>query len=258
MQALLFDLDGVIYQDGKLIDGAAETLTWVNELSIPHLFVTNTTSRPRTAIVEQLGDFGISISATSILTPPLAASHWLQQRALRKLALFVPDSTRVEFARFEQIAGEDNADAVIIGDLGERWDFQLLNQAFRLLQNNAQCQLLALGMTRYWRAADGLRLDTGPFVRALEFATDRQATVLGKPATAFFKAALEQLGFEASEVLMVGDDIRADIDGAQQAGLKTVLVQTGKFKPTDLDGGIQADGVLESVAALPHWWQETT
>lgn len=255
MQALLFDLDGVIYQDGKLIDGAAITLSWVNEQSIPHLFVTNTTSQPRTAIVERLNNFGINVSAASILTPPVAASHWLQQRGLTKLALFIPASTEVEFAGFELISGEDSADAVIMGDMGERWDFHLLNQAFRLLQKNARCQLLALGMTRYWRAEDGLRLDTGPFVRALEFASDRQATVLGKPATAFFETALEQLGYEANKVLMVGDDIRADIGGARQAGLRTALVRTGKFKPEDLKDSIQADCVLESVAALPHWWQ---
>jgi ribonucleotide monophosphatase NagD (HAD superfamily) len=53
---------------------------------------------------------------------------------------------------------------------------------------------------------------------------------------------------------MVGDDIITDIGGAQGAGLKTALVQTGKFRPADLDGSVKPDAVLASVAELPHWW----
>ncbi len=161
-------------------------------------------------------------------------------------------ATREDFADF--IAVEADARAVIVGDLGEDWNYRRLNHAFRLLQDNPQCPLLALGMTRYWRSADGLRLDTGPFVRALEFACGRSATVLGKPATDFFQTALEKLGVTAEQALMVGDDIRGDIAGSQQAGLKAALVQTGKFRPEDLQGETQPDAVLGSLAELPDWW----
>jgi ribonucleotide monophosphatase NagD (HAD superfamily) len=53
---------------------------------------------------------------------------------------------------------------------------------------------------------------------------------------------------------MIGDDIRGDIDGAQAAGIKTVLVRTGKFRPADLEQGITPYAILDSVAALPAWW----
>jgi ribonucleotide monophosphatase NagD (HAD superfamily) len=109
-------------------------------------------------------------------------------------------------------------------------------------------------MTRYWRAADGISLDVGPFVTALEYATGRKALVFGKPAAPFFGAATEKLGLPPAQVLMIGDDLETDICGAQAAGLKGVLVKTGKFCPADLDRSVQPDVVLDSIADLPRWW----
>lgn len=258
MQALLFDLDGVVYQDGKAIPGAIDTLQWVRNANIPHLFVTNTTSRPRSGIQERLQSYGLDISADSILTPAVAACSWLREHHANNVALFVPDATASEFSDFPILASESErgADAVIVGDLGEDWDFARLNRAFRLLSHNPDCALLALGMTRYWRAPEGLRLDTGPFVHALEYASEREAVVLGKPAADFFAIALDKLGFTAHDTLMIGDDVRADIGGAQASGLKAALVRTGKFQPADLEGKIKPDAVLNSIADLHDWWEK--
>jgi HAD superfamily hydrolase (TIGR01458 family) len=143
---------------------------------------------------------------------------------------------------------------VVVGDLGGLWDFATLNRAFRLLMDQTRPPLVALGLTRYWRAEDGLRLDTGAFVRALEYAAGTSAVVLGKPDPAFYASAVDDLGLSAHEVVMVGDDIRADIDGAQRAGLTGVLVRTGKFSPSDLSGDVSPGAVLDSIAHLPHWW----
>jgi len=112
-------------------------------------------------------------------------------------------------------------------------------------------------MTRYWKAPDGLRLDTAPFVVALQHASGVEPLVLGKPAKPFFQAASDSLGVPLSECLMVGDDIRGDIEGAQRAGLRAVLVKTGKFQEQDLETGIEPDGVIASVSDLPAWWKTT-
>ena len=95
--------------------------------------------------------------------------------------------------------------------------------------------MVALGMTRYWRAEDGLRLDAGAFVRALEYAAGRTAVVVGKPDPTFYATAVDALGLEAGQVVMVGDDIHTDVEGAQRAGLTGVLVRTGKFSASDLE-----------------------
>lgn len=260
---LLIDLDGVIYRGDEPIAGAAEALAAIDALGIPRLFVTNTTSRPRAAILAKLAGFGIAAGIDDILSPAVAARAWLEVRACRRLLTLVPEATLAEFAGFECLmpdgrkasnAADPEApiDAVVVGDLGRDWSFDALNLAFRCLMRQPAPVLIALGMTRYWHAPDGLRLDTAPFVAALEHASGVVPVVVGKPAPAFYAAALERLGTTAATTLMVGDDIRADIAGAQAAGLAAILVRTGKFRPSDLGQGIAPDGLIDSIIDLPR------
>jgi HAD superfamily hydrolase (TIGR01458 family) len=257
VKSILFDLDGVLYTGNTAIDGAADVVNWCNDESIPHLFLTNTTSRPVSALVEKLAGFGISATQGNFMTPALAAGQWLRTRPDAKIALFIPEATRNEFAEFDQCEDESerNITAVIVGDLGEAWDFNTLNRAFRMLMNNTEASLLALGMTRYWRAEDGLRLDAAPFVKALEHATGREAIVLGKPARNFYTSALARLGSSADETVMIGDDIKGDIGGSQNAGIRGLLVKTGKFQPADLELDIKPFGIIDSIKDLPEWWR---
>lgn len=256
MRAIVFDLDGVIYQGDEAIEGAAETVAWVRAQGIPHLFLTNTSSRPRSDLCGKLAGMQIAIEPEHILSPPAAAARWLRAQAATPVALFVPPATQAEFAGLELWHGDmqQTVAAVVIGDLAEAWTFARLNQAFQLLMARPAPHLVALGMTRYWRTAAGLQLDAGPFVSALQYATGIEPTVTGKPAQAFFSAAAETLNMAPHDLLMVGDDIRGDVQGAQRAGLRAALVRTGKFQPQDLESGIRPEVVLDSVADLPGWW----
>jgi phospholysine phosphohistidine inorganic pyrophosphate phosphatase len=75
--------------------------------------------------------------------------------------------------------------------------------------------------------------------------------VFGKPAKPFYETALAMLGTAPADTVMIGDDIRGDIGGEQAAGMKAILVRTGKFRPDDLWGEIKPDGVIDSIADLP-------
>jgi HAD superfamily hydrolase (TIGR01458 family) len=257
VQGLLLDLDGVLYVGDEPVPGAADAVGWLQREGVPHLFLTNTTSRPRSAIVERLHRMGVDTGEERVLTPAVAALDWLGGRGLRRPALFVPDATAAELAALDPLPADraEGAGAVVVGDLGAGWDFATLNRAFRLLAADPDVPLVALGLTRFWRAEDGLRLDAGPFVRALEYATGRSAVVLGKPDPAFYGAAVAALGVDRTSVAMVGDDVRTDVGGAQAAGLTGVLVRTGKFTEDDLAGDVVPDAVLDSVADLPGWWR---
>lgn len=259
MQSVFIDLDGVVYQGEDPVPGAADAVDWLAEREIPHLFVTNTTSRPRAALVEKLGKLGIHTDDTHILTPPVAAGQWLAEHAPGPTALFVPEATLVDFTAVQHWRDTEgsNAASVVLGDLGEGWQFATLNRAFRILMANPHAVLVALGMTRYWNAPDGLRLDVAPFVSALECATGRHAVVLGKPSKPFFETAAHMLECPISEAVMIGDDIVGDVQGAQLAGLTGVLVRTGKFRESDLDSGIHPDVVLDSISDFPSWWEQS-
>lgn len=259
MRAILFDLDGVFYESDRAVSGAAKVVSWVRDRNIPHLFLTNTTSRDRTALVEKLAGFDIDTNKEHVLTPPIAAVLWLKRHVRNNVALFVPDAIEHEFAELRCVSSYEDRDvgAIVVGDLGERWDYARLNQAFRLLMRTPQPHLVALGMTRYWKADDGLRLDVAPFVVALQHATGVEPKVMGKPSMEFYNMVLSMLNVPAPDTIMVGDDIRGDIDGAQQCGIRGVLVRTGKFREADLEAGIKPYAILDSVADLPKWWEKT-
>ena len=114
--ALLIDLDGVIYQGEQAVPGAVDAISWLQQAEVPHLYVTNTTSRPRKAIVTKLAAMGALIAEERIFTPPVAASTWLRQLGIRRVALFVPKATREEFADFDMLPddAESGAQAVIV------------------------------------------------------------------------------------------------------------------------------------------------
>ena len=255
--ALLIDLDGVVYQSGRVIDGAIDVLDWIKQQQIPHLFVTNTTSRPRRALLEKFASMGFSAHLEEVMTPVVAATQWLDDHHIRKVALFVPPATQQDFIEVDSVALDSNTavDAVVIGDLGEAWDFRRLNCAFQFLMQDPQPRLIALGMTRYWRGINGLQLDVAPFVKALEYAASCEAVVVGKPAAAFFEAALAVLRSDAERALMIGDDIVGDVGAAQRCGIRGIQVRTGKFRDADLDGDIKPYALLDSIADLPAWWQ---
>ena len=250
IRGVLFDLDGVLYNGEEPIPGAAGAVERVRRGGVATLFVSNTTSRPRAALLEKLAKFGIPAAPEDILTPPVAAAAWIRGRGDGSAALFVPDGTRAEFAGLE--ATDDAAVGyVVIGDLGAAWDYRRLNQAFRLLHGRPRRRLVALGLTRFWQSSDGANLDVAPFVAALECATGCTATVMGKPSKEFFLQAAARMGLPPGELLMIGDDLRVDALGAQRAGLRSALVRTGKFRPSDLEGDERPDWVLDSACDLP-------
>lgn len=255
--ALLIDLDGVVYQGDKTIAGAADTIDWIKTVGIHHRYLTNTTSRSRLKLLQKLEQFGIKVRLEEIFTPIIAALHWLNNHRIKNAALFVPDQVLSDFEDIGQsgFASESGVDAVVIGDLGDEWDYALLNRAFRLLMHEPQPVLIALGLTRYWRASDGLRLDVAPFVKALECAASCKATVIGKPSIDFFNLALSSFTEIPETAMMIGDDIVGDIQGAQKAGISALLVKTGKFRESDLQSDIKPDVILDSIAYLPEWWR---
>jgi HAD superfamily hydrolase (TIGR01458 family) len=211
--------------------------------------------------VRRLEEHGVVVSTGEVFTAVHAAAGWLRRRNLRVVAPFVAEEALEDLAEFDLVGGTAMhspsvaPQAVVIGDVGERWSHHLLNEAFRYVMDGAQ--LLALQRGRYWLGPTGLEVDAGSYVAALEYATDKAAVVCGKPNVEFFaeaEADLEaQTGGQASgrAIVMVGDDLRADIAGAQQAGLAAWLVRTGKFRQDELDSSdIVPDRVIASVAEL--------
>lgn len=246
-RGVLLDLDGTIYEEDRLIPGAPEAVERLRRAGLAVAFCTNTTRMPRRVLAGRLATFGIPVPPHQIVTAPAAAAAWLGTEKIRRVALYVADATREDFAGLS--FDDAGPEAVVLGDLAAGWTFDVLNRAFR--QVLAGARLVALQRNRYWRTAEGLSLDAGPFVAALEYATGTAATVVGKPSAAFFALAVATLGVPREQVVVVGDDATTDVQGARVAGLRAVLVRTGKYRSGDEDAAPGADAVLDSIADLP-------
>jgi len=249
-EGFLIDLDGTVYQAGRAIPGAAAALDELRRRGVPFRFTTNTTRRPRAALAERLAAMEIPVAAGEILSAPSAAARWLRERGARRVELLLARETWEEFAGMEIV--DERPEYVLVGDLAEEWSFAILNRAFRNLMDGAA--LVAIQKNRYWHTGDGLSLDAGPFVAALEYGSGQPATLIGKPSAAFFEAAALELGLPKERIGVVGDDLETDVLGAREAGMTGIAVRTGKYRPGDEERAQRmADVVLGSIAELPAW-----
>lgn len=221
-------------------------------------FVSNTTTRSRAQIGDQLRLMGIEVEDDELQTTGLVAARALKGK--RVLALTMPGL--LDDLEGLQLVGM-NVDAVLLGgadegeETGRVFSYLNLNRAFHELEAGAD--LYCLHKNRWWQTAEGARLDAGAFVAGLEYAADIEATVLGKPSNAYFAAALEALDAEAGLTWMVGDDLETDIVGAHKHGMKTLLVRTGKFRPDEVERSqVQPDGIVSSIAQVPDWLESNS
>lgn len=226
IQGVLFDLEGVLCVGGYPLPGAREALLSLRAAGIPMRFITNTTRTTRAAVIDRLAAIGLEVPLEHLFTPVVAARDYLLARNLTPHLLVHPN---IE-SEFADLLGPP-PEAVLLGDAGSAFDYPSLNRCFRLLLEGLP--LLAMGANRHFYDQGQWSLDAGPFVAALEYAAEMEAIVLGKPAIDFFLGAVEGIALPPQDVLMVGDDAEMDVCGALSAGLRGVLVRTGKYRHGD-------------------------
>jgi HAD superfamily hydrolase (TIGR01458 family) len=248
---LLLDLDGTVYEEDRALSGAATAVKALRRKGIPFRFTTNTTRRPRSMLAERLRGMSIPARPDEILTAPRAAADWLRVRGMRRVHPLLAEATvREDFSEF--VLDDQAPEAIVVGDLGRGWTFEVLDQAFRCLMAGAE--LLAVQRNRYWQTEGRLSLDAGPFVAALEYGSGKTATLVGKPSPGFFAAAARDLGLAPERIAVIGDDFESDAAGARASDMIGVAVRTGKYRPEDEERvHAAADAVLDSIAALPGW-----
>jgi HAD superfamily hydrolase (TIGR01458 family) len=256
MAAILLDIDGVFHVSGEPIRGAPQAVAQLRENGHRLRFVTNNTTHSRRSLADELRQLGFELDDDELQTTALAAGRALAGR--RVLALTM--AAVLEDLGAVELVGED-AEAVLLGGAAETEEtnrvFSYMNLARAFAELEGGADLFCLHRNRWWQTSRGPLLDSGCFVAGLEYASDIEATVLGKPSTAYFAAAVEALDAEPELTWMVGDDVDADVVGAQRFGLRTALVRTGKFRPDDLERStVQPDVVLSSIADLPRWLEE--
>ncbi len=249
VRGLLIDLEGVLYESDTPIPGVADALSALAASGFEIRYLTNTTTRPRRAIVDRLFGMGFDLTAEHVFTPGVAAGLLLRRKKLTRIHLAATPELAEDLRDVEIV--DDEPQAIVLGDLFQAFDWDRLNLLFGMMRQGAV--LVALHKNRYCRRNGDIALDLGPFVAALDYASGTQANIVGKPSRLFFDLALANLGLESESVAMVGDDIEADIGGARRAGMTSIQVKTGKFTPKDKDHpSIRPDYLINSAADLPN------
>ena len=247
IKGLLLDLNGVFFADGQLLPGAAETVELLRNSRLPYRYVTNTTTMKRASLIERLREMGLDLEEGQVLTPVQAAISWLHSHNKKSVHLVMDEDLKGEFSDFT--AEPTNPEAIVVGDIGDRWNFKIINHLFELMMYGAD--LVALHKGRYWQKDGRLHIDIGAIVAGLEYSTGHQAVVIGKPSPSFYEAALSELGLSPGEVAMIGDDIESDVGGAQALGLQGILVRTGKYRDSVLQASsVEPDAVLDGIGSL--------
>jgi HAD superfamily hydrolase (TIGR01458 family) len=245
ISGLLIDIDGTIIEGESMIPGSDRLLARLRETKTPFRLVTNITSKPISAILSKLKGLGVEVEPDEIFTAPVIAREYLLQHGLARCYPLFKTALQEDFEGVDFV--EESPQAVLVGDMGDDLNYEKLNRAFRFILEGAA--FLTLARNRYFRGKDGLCLDVGATVAALEYATQREATLLGKPSQEFFDLARQSMGGAARDTLVIGDDLEADVGGAQAAGYAGVLVKTGKFRQAQLDRStIRPDAILDSLA----------
>jgi HAD superfamily hydrolase (TIGR01458 family) len=246
VRGLLIDIDGTVTEADDLVPGVLEALALLQARKIPYRLVTNTTSKPRSAILAKMRSFGLEVAPGAVITAPIIGREYLLSRGLTRCYPLFKESLREDFEGIDFV--DCSPQAVLVGDLGDELAYSALNRGFRFLLD-AKVAFITLARNRYFRGSDGLCLDVGATVAALEYAADRVAVLVGKPAREFFLVACQSMGLAPEETIVIGDDLEADIGGALAAGCGGVLVRTGKFRPAQIENpSVFPDRTLDSLA----------
>jgi len=253
-RGFLFDVDGVLHVGKTPVPGAADLLATLESRQIPYRLLTNTTTASRATLAARLRAMGLPVAEERLITAPMATAAYIRRRFPDIPAYLLAKGDAVDDFRAAGVPvvgpdGAPQAGLVVIGGAEEEFNYARLNHAYRLLLSGAK--LIAMHRNTAWRTEEGMALDSGPFIDALARAARVRAIVIGKPAAAFFRQAIRDVGLPARELAMVGDDARHDLAPARRLGLTTLLVRTGK--PVGPAEEAAADLVVDSVADLRGW-----
>ncbi|KAJ2032529.1 hypothetical protein IW146_008485 [Coemansia sp. RSA 922] len=231
IKGVLLDLSGTLHIDNAVTPRAVEALKLLRKTGIKVRFVTNSTKTSDERLHAKLSKLGFELSPSEIFTSLSAAKRLVQQHNYRPLLILEDEALE----QFTDISQDEPYNAVVIGLAPSKLDYRNMNRAFTALLGGAD--LVGIHRAKYYASAEGqLSLGPGGFIAALEFAADKKAVLVGKPARAFYELALADMGLLESpeSVAMVGDDVLADLGGgALELGLLRALVKTGKYREGD-------------------------
>jgi len=223
----LFDLDGVFYKgkENREKIGGARAIEALRESGKKLFVLTNNSTDSIETVHARLAEFDIPVRKEEILTSALLTAEYLSKKH-GKVSYFLigEKGLESEMRKYGHSRTAGEAQFVVVG-LDRKLTYDKLDKAARLVRNGAS--IVATHTARLYMYNNGPAIATGPIVRALEYATQKKATVIGKPSPLMFRIALERAGCKERQAVMIGDQVDTDLEGASRAWIDSILVTTG-------------------------------
>lgn len=253
LDALVLDLDGVIYRGDKTIEGSPDAVRRLRAAGKKLLFMTNNSTRHEADVIEKLADHGIVASEPEILTSARVTTDVLMSRGLSGRSVYLLGGhgirSALEGAGFEIVDATDGAraDIVVVG-ADRSFDYERLRTAADAVRGGAV--FMATNADPSFPTPTGLVPGAGAMVAAIEVASGRPAEVIGKPQAPMMEAAARRLE-DAEAIGIVGDQPATDLDGGRAMAWTTILVLSGVIEPGESELVTPApDLIVDDLAAL--------
>ena len=255
--AVLLDLDGTIYFEDHPLPGSVDLIHRLQAEKIKFACISNSTTSPQ-RVVKRLAGMGIDLPPEQIYTAGAAAVDYVVNRfnspsGPRAFNLATQGVQDMLLNRGHWVQSDsEKCDAIIIGAPANQYaDFDRQRIALSLLRNGA----LAVGVCadRIYPSPRGWEFGSGALTLMLAYAADVQPVYCGKPEKVFFAELCHRLAVPPERCILIGDNLEADIRGAKQMGMKTILTLTGVARPDDLRGippDQQPDQVIQDLREL--------
>lgn len=235
VRGFILDMDGVLYHGDRMIPEVPRFLSTLDAAGIPYTMATNNSTATPQSYVDKLGAMGIEIEAHSVVTSALATATYLRSRYPHGSRAYVIGMEGLRHAVFNDghfVEATRDIDVVVSG-----LDFNLVYESLRIacLAIRSDADYVATNADVTFPTEEGLVPGAGAIVAALVAATDVEPTVVGKPSPVMVESALEIMGYDASEVVMLGDRLDTDILAGHRAGTHTIMVTTGISSLEDVE-----------------------
>jgi len=224
----IIDLDGTVYTGNKLIAGARESISYLQSNHIPFVFLSNRGNYSRLMCQAKLKTLGIEVPIEQIGLSSTVTARFLQSYYKSDLIWTLGDNGLTEELQSHglQLAEEPELSDWLVITLHEQLTYHELNQAFRAARAGAR--IIATNEDRSFPRHDGECIDVAGMIGAITHASGRTVDlVMGKPSQLMAEAALDQLGLNAEQCIVIGDSLTSDIQLAHRHHMQSVLVHSG-------------------------------
>ncbi|PKO07221.1 MAG: haloacid dehalogenase [Chloroflexi bacterium HGW-Chloroflexi-3] len=258
IHAIMIDIDGTLMRGNLALPGLVEFFNFLIAHNIRFQVASNNATKTLSAYQQKINAFGANLSMDNILTCSTVTALYLQNKYPGGKVYMIGQSgleealTQVGIQIIDGMNGK--ADAVVVGG-----DYSLTYEKLKYASLHIQqgAEFIGTNPDLLYPTDEGLVPECGMTLVALETATQVKPVIMGKPNASMFEQGMKKMGVQPNETAMLGDRLETDIQGGKNAGMKTILVETGvDNQETVISKGIQPDLVVEDLFELISLWVE--